>query len=250
MEGDAQVTLTNNRTGQTVIVTANPDGSFMLQITAQDGDILSIVVVDGAGNASAAVTMPVGSLSVFITSPAAGVTVQEGALLVRGSIEGGGAEVGVAVNDMPAAVQGAAFLALVPVATATTSLTAHAVSATGVSATTTIPLVVASATGPTLALFASPHIGVAPLTVTFVLSTEAIEVTQVTLDADGDGQSDLTGATLDDQTFTYTGPGLYDPTSYRHRCPRTTVYCARSCAGVWPSRFGRLAPSQVDGAQG
>jgi hypothetical protein len=64
VEGGAQVTLTNTRTGQTVTVTANADGSFTAQIDAQAGDTLTILVTDAAGNVS-----PPNTLTVDIIPP-------------------------------------------------------------------------------------------------------------------------------------------------------------------------------------
>jgi len=54
VEGNGLVTLTSVRTGATVTVTANADGSIAAQLATQEGDVLSIVVTDPAGNASAA----------------------------------------------------------------------------------------------------------------------------------------------------------------------------------------------------
>jgi hypothetical protein len=62
VEGGAYVTLTNNRTGQAVVVLTNADGSFVLHIVAQAGDTLSLVVTDSAGNSSLLSTFLVSSL--------------------------------------------------------------------------------------------------------------------------------------------------------------------------------------------
>jgi hypothetical protein len=55
---------------------------------------------------------------------------------------------------------------------------------------------------------ATPSSGVAPLTVAFSLrgATGA-----VSMDFDGDGTVDFSGASLDGQAFTYTRPGVYAP---------------------------------------
>lgn len=52
VEGRARVEITNSRTGQTIVVVAADDGSFLAQIDAEAGDVLQIRVVDGAGNSS------------------------------------------------------------------------------------------------------------------------------------------------------------------------------------------------------
>jgi RHS repeat-associated protein len=56
----ALVTITNTRTGQTVTVRAENDGSFTLMLAAQVGDVLSIVTVDAAGNASSPTPIAIG----------------------------------------------------------------------------------------------------------------------------------------------------------------------------------------------
>lgn len=53
VEPNAQVVIRNTRTGQTVTVTANADGSFTATIAAQAGDDFVIIARDKAGNESA-----------------------------------------------------------------------------------------------------------------------------------------------------------------------------------------------------
>ena len=53
------VRVTNSRTGETVTVIANPDGSFTIQLGAQAGDSLTVVVRDSAGNSSTPLPLPV-----------------------------------------------------------------------------------------------------------------------------------------------------------------------------------------------
>lgn len=52
VEGGAKVTIRNLRTGETVTVTANADGSFSARIAAQPGDEIAITAKDAAGNES------------------------------------------------------------------------------------------------------------------------------------------------------------------------------------------------------
>lgn len=52
VEGGAEVTIRNTRTGETVTVIANADGSFSAQIAAQSGDEIVVTVRDRAGNTS------------------------------------------------------------------------------------------------------------------------------------------------------------------------------------------------------
>ena len=60
VEGGAQVTIINTRTGTQVVVIANADGSFTAPLLAvEERDALTIVVTDAAGNASPSVTVGV-----------------------------------------------------------------------------------------------------------------------------------------------------------------------------------------------
>ncbi len=59
VEPNAILVITNPRTGETVTVTTNPDGSFFAQIAAQSGDILELQLRDAAGNQSAIQPFPV-----------------------------------------------------------------------------------------------------------------------------------------------------------------------------------------------
>ena len=63
VEANALVVVTNLSTGETVVVQADADGAFSIEIAAEEGDELRIRAVDGADNSSdpAATTVP-GSL--------------------------------------------------------------------------------------------------------------------------------------------------------------------------------------------
>ncbi|MGH7407067.1 MAG: hypothetical protein ACREKF_03555, partial [Candidatus Methylomirabilales bacterium] len=154
----------------------------------------------------------VSSLRVTITEPPAPATVPAGPLLVRGSVEAGGAEVGVLVNGVPAAGQGTSFAALVPVTSETTILTALATTAAGASASHSVPITVSPPAQPPIPLLASPQSGVAPLTVAFALLGAPATAT-IELDFDGNGTVDFTGPSLEGQPFIYPQPGLYFPTA-------------------------------------
>jgi hypothetical protein len=149
------------------------------------------------------------SLQVRITDPAPGATVAEGWRLVRGTTTAGsGGDLGVVVNDVPAAVHGGGFTALVPVAPPAATLTARATTLSGRTASHSVPVDVTPGPAGALRLLARPAAGVAPLTVSFSL-VGAPTVETIEVDADGDGVLDFTGATLDGWTFVYAAAGAY-----------------------------------------
>lgn len=149
-------------------------------------------------------------LRVRLTEPPAGSRVRSPRVLVRGEVEAAG-EVGVTVNGVPAAVEGRAFAALVPVDPEVRELVAVATTPEGATAEARQPLTVLPAPGPELLLRAAPAGGLAPLTVAFTLSGPG-PVSQLALDLEGDGTVDFHGPSLDGQVFTYAQPGLYLPT--------------------------------------
>ena len=168
---------------------------------------------DRAGNwTSASVAVMIVALRVTITTPVDGNRVQAGLLLVRGTVEAAGEDVGVLVNSIPGAVQGTAFAAVIPVPPGTTTLTAVATTAAGMTASYSVAVTVTPASTLTTMLLTNPQSGVAPLTVSFSLLGASPGAT-ISIDLDGDGAADLTGPSLDGQVFTYPKPGLYFPTA-------------------------------------
>lgn len=177
---------------------------------AQGAHVFQVKARDRAGNEDptpAERSFTVGTLRVTITEPADGATIQVGAVLVRGTVDAGGGEVGVAVNGVPAAVQGTVFAVQVSVV-AETSLTAVAATVTGATASHAIDIVVVGAADSAAVLLPDPRSGVGPLTVSFSLHG-APGPASIELDADGDGVTDFAGANLQGQSFTYTTPGFY-----------------------------------------
>ena len=178
-------------------------GSHLFEVKARD--------LAGNEGAAAQRRFTAGDVSVTITDPAAGTTVPVGLFVVRGIVEAAGAEVGVTVNGASAAVQGTTFMALVPVVSDTTALTAAATAASGATATHTVGIAVAATRGEGATLHVSPQNGAAPLTVSFSLLGATPGT--IALDLDGDGVIDFTGTSLAGQRFIYTRPGLYVATA-------------------------------------
>ena len=180
-------------------------GSFSLTVAVSDGK-------GGAVSESIRITVTAG-LAINITTPTNGATVPAGQLIVRGSITNpSGGEIGLTVNGVSTAIQQNAFVGLVFVSAETTSLTAIVTSKNGTSATQTIPITVLTAAPSSTVLHVLPTNGPAPLTATFSLFGD-VEVLQVTLDANGDGNVDFTGQHLTQQSFTFAQPGIYVATA-------------------------------------
>ena len=110
---------------------------------------------------------------------------------------------------MPSPIEGTAFAAQVGVSGEASTLTAVATTAGGVTAMHTIAVTVTGDAAAAGALLVTPQSGLGPLTVRFSLA--GVSPRAVALDLDGDGTVDLTGVSLDDQSVTYTQPGLYFP---------------------------------------
>lgn len=168
---------------------------------------------DRAGNEDptpAERSFTVGSLRITITEPAAGATVAAGAVLVRGTVDGSGGEVGVTVNGVPAAVQGTGFAAAIPASADVMNLTAVARSGLGATATHSVPIAVTGSPDAALSFRAFPQSGVAPLVVRFSMRG-SIHVTAVELDLDGNGTIDFSGQSLEGRAFTLSQPGVYLP---------------------------------------
>jgi hypothetical protein len=147
------------------------------------------------------------SSGVRITSPSPGATISGPTAVVEGEAP---PDAGVTVNEIPGLVEGGRFVALVPVAAAT-SLTVVATSWNGVVGTDSIRVtVVAAPDDEPMRLTASPAGGLAPLTVRFSLSS-LVGIDQASFDADGDGRPDSREREVTGFTFAYSRPGIYAP---------------------------------------
>jgi len=168
---------------------------------------------DLAGNESAparrAFTVGAG-LGITIAEPAAGATIPSGSVLVRGTVASAGAEVGVTVNGIVAAIQGGTFAAMVPIAAPSATLTAVATTDSGGTASHAVTIAVSDAGESALTLRAHPETGGVPLITSFSLQGGPVPA-RVELDFDGDGQIDFDEPALDERAFIYRAPGLYFP---------------------------------------
>ncbi len=172
---------------------------------------LSFTVTDGRGGiASETTTVNIlNGVIVNVTNPAHGASIPAGQFIVRGSVSSSnGGELGVTVNGFSAAVQGNTFSALIVVTPETTSITANATAANGVTASRTITITVSGAAVSPISLYATATSGLAPFTTTFSLFGD-VETSEVALDANGDGSVDFIGASLDQIPYTYMQSGVY-----------------------------------------
>jgi hypothetical protein len=188
-----------------------PDTTATVTGLAVGSHVFEVKARDQAGNEDATPatrTFTVRRLSVSITDPPGGTTVPAGTMVVRGTVDSGGQEVGVIVNGVVAAVQEMGFAAQVPVRPGPVTLMAVATLTSGDTASASVDIIVAASETSSIALLANPSMGVAPLAVSFSIVGGPATI-RVELDLDGDGSVEFIGATLDGQTFTYTRPGVY-----------------------------------------
>jgi hypothetical protein len=188
---------------EAVLTGITPTNQVSVQLTSSPGGTLALAVIG------------VMSCGIRIQSPASGAILTDPEVRVRGTIPlSYGIGAGVSVNGSVASVTPGKFAAFVPVDNTVTALTAVATDAAGHELShDTIPVTVQIPDTPSgVGLRVSPYSGLAPLTVTFRLGND-VPVSQVSIDFDGDGVTDFSGASIDGHTFTYTQPGLYLPSA-------------------------------------
>ncbi len=174
-------------------------------------NVLEVRVRSGPGGVLALTIEGAEACGARITSPAPGATVPAGLLLVHGTLATPGeTAVGITVNGVAGLVEADRFAALVPVDPAVTSLAVEVNDFAGTRSRDSVPITVVAADEAAVRLLPGRAAGTPPLTTGFTVSSLA-GVSQVVLDADGDGVADFTGPSLAGQTFTYPRPGLYLP---------------------------------------
>lgn len=206
--------LTNARTGETVRVTVQPDGSFTASIAAGAGDDLGLVVSDALGNQapwhSETVAGSPATLAIVSVEPANGTVITGDRVTVFGTWNGP-SNTGITVNGQVAEVYGDRFLAdgilLEPGAN---TLTVTATTVDGATVTHTQSLT-RSGDNP-LTLTAEPLTFSPPFMARVTLTLD-VPMQSVAIDRDGDGGTDwsATNTTASQQSvdLTYPEAGLH-----------------------------------------
>ncbi|HHH43707.1 MAG TPA: hypothetical protein ENK49_06180, partial [Gammaproteobacteria bacterium] len=211
--GDATVVIVNYETGDSVLVSANTDGSFVVGLPAIFGHTLSVAVQDSAGRTGPSISVGVGPIiDLQVTSPQEGGLIDADSVLVSGIINGP-ANTGVTVNGQVACVIGNRFYAenvsLVP---GGNNLIVKATTMDGV--TTSLTRAVSSSGPALIGLNVDSPCGYAAHTAAFrIVNDSTLSIQQVDIDFDGDGVSDL--GTTDPAAipeYTYQNPGVYPVT--------------------------------------
>jgi hypothetical protein len=179
-------------------VTLRAENTLSVELDGRPGSAVSVRIV---------ATTPCRSLAVALTSPEAGATLDAPLVLVEGVVRGA-AGATVAVNGVPAALEGERFTTLLAVDPAMTEIVAVATAPDGATAEARHSVTVVQAPPPRLVFRTVPAAGPPPLAVRVVMATE-LPVTRVVLDL-GDGRS-VTDPALDSALFEYPQPGRYTP---------------------------------------
>lgn len=209
VEAEAAVTVTNQRTGQQFVTTANSDGSFALDIAAQIGDALRISATDAASNQSQVLSLQVQeAFFIFLSSPSVGANVPDDVVTVTGELLAP-PNTGLAINGHPVAnARGAFAYALQLTPSAQNTITVVAKHPDGRTATKTVT--VSSGAPAPFSLTLSPESGVAPQQVSFRVENSSTEaITQILLTPEGTGDDPPVTDLSQPLVHTYTTPGIH-----------------------------------------
>jgi hypothetical protein len=172
-----------------------------------------------------------GALGVTITEPVAGAAVAVGPALVRGTVDPAAGRVAVSVNGFAALVHGSQWAVQVPVVAGDNVVTAVATAASGADASASVT-VNGSGAGPAVVLRAEPASGVAPLAVTWRVTSRAPRpLVRFELDPTGEAGFGEPAATLDGTQSLYPTGGLLLPV-LRATDDQGTVFVARTVVHV------------------
>jgi PKD repeat protein len=166
---------------------------------------------DPAGNeTTVALRITYNAVSVKIMSPAAGAALNRRGVVVSGDFTGP-VNTGISVNGAIAQVFGSRFYVNLSLQVGANTLTATATTPSGANATDMVSVTVeAPAVGPA-EITVEPQSGVGPLTVRFSATSDtANAITQLSVDTNGDGTSDVVASNpTDPLEYTYESPGVY-----------------------------------------
>jgi hypothetical protein len=250
-----EFTAEHNQISKPIIVQARNHLEFVMEGPA-------------GGQVQAYIACTANCLSVTIDAPAAGATINQPTMVVRGTVVSSSSiPAGVVVNQYPAKVFGSSFAVdRIPVREGTstvgaTTVVVEAANACGQRATSTVEVQTTEVAGNQIQLRASPDRNVAPSQATLQVSTDfESPATQIQWDYQGDGIIDAQGPDLRGQHVTYTQPGLYFPRvsvtdSEGHVFVATAVILVEEAAALearlnleWSSMMAALAHGNIEEA--
>jgi hypothetical protein len=200
----------------------------------------------------------VGCLALRIEAPIEGSQVNQQTVLVTGTVQTSGPEVGVTVNGILAQVNGSRFVADgIPLQIGTNTLTATTTDFCQAITTDSISVKTTATPEPKVFLTASPSGGLSPLATTLsITSLLPTALTTVEVDFEGDGVVDHTDATLSDLPHAFSGEQLYLPTvtltdAGGNRVTATTavnVFPRPDFTAKWDSMRESLTRGDIEGA--